>query len=512
MTAVEDKPLVQMAPVPKAVATTLMMAATILVVLDQTIATIALPQMQAALGATPDTISWVLSAYIMATAVATPLTGWLTGRFDRSRLFGVCVLGFTISSALCGMAVTLPMMVAARVAQGAFGAFLMPMSQAFLYDMNSPSLQVRAITLWGVGSMAGPMIGPVLGGYLTEWLNWRWVFFINVPIGLVAAVGIFATLPRFPSVRRAFDHAGFILIAIALCALQLALDRGTQQDWFDSTEIILELGICVAAFWMLFFHLRSAPSPIISITLFTRRTFSVAMLFALTVMPTVIAATALMPSLLQVLLGYPVVSAGLLLIPRSITLTLGIIIGGRLLKYVDARLQIACGLTLVAVSLWMQSGFDLVMDENLVIIAGLVQGLGAGMTMTIVNLAAIAGAPPALRSEAAALYSLFRSVGGALLISISTAVLARNIQVNHEELGAVIGGKPFQLSETLGGAYLGERIAMLTDAEVTRQAMMIAYINDFWLMMWLMILMLPLALLINTKPTLRAPPAMAAAD
>jgi MFS transporter, DHA2 family, multidrug resistance protein len=486
-----------MAPLPKAVATTLMMGATILVVLDQTIATVALPQMQAVLGATPDTVSWVLTAYIMATAVATPLTGWLTGRFDRSRLFGICVLGFTISSAVCGLAVTLPMMVAARVAQGAFGAFLMPMSQAFLYDINPPSLQVRAITIWGVGSMAGPLIGPVLGGYLTEMLNWRWVFFINVPIGLVAAVGIFATMPKFPSERRPFDHVGFIMIATALCALQLALDRGTQQDWFDSTEIIIELGICAATFWMLFFHLRSTPNPIVSISLFTRRTFSVTMILALTVMPSVIAATALMPSLLQVLLGYPVVTAGLLLIPRSITLTLGIIIGGRLMTIIDPRLQIIFGLVLVAISLWMQCGFDLAMDEHMVVITGLIQGLGAGLTMTIVNLAAVAGAPAALRTEAAALFGLFRSVGGALIISISTAVLARNIQVNHEELGAVIGSNPFRLSETLGGAYLSERIAALANAEVTRQAMMIAYIDDFWMLMWLMIAMIPLALLVE---------------
>jgi DHA2 family multidrug resistance protein len=234
---------------------------------------------------------------------------------------------------------------------------------------------------------------------------------------------------------------------------------------------------------------------------------------ALTVMPSVIAATALMPSLLQVLLGYPVVSAGLLLIPRSITLTLGIIIGGRLIKIIDPRLQIIVGLVLVAISLWMQCSFDLVMDERMVVITGLIQGLGAGLTMTIVNLAAVAGAPAALRTEAAALFGLFRSVGGALMISISTAVLARNIQVNHEELGAVIsmGNKPFMLSEALGGAYLSERIAALANAEVTRQAMMIAYIDDFWMLMWLMIVLIPLALLVEpiSRDKASAAPAVA---
>jgi DHA2 family multidrug resistance protein len=432
-------------------------------------------------------------------------------------MFAVCVIGFTASSALCGLSVSLPMMVAARIVQGACGAFIMPLSQAFLYDMNPPSTQIRAITIWGVGSMAGPLIGPVLGGYLTEMFNWRWVFFINVPIGIVTAAGIFATLPEFPSIRRAFDHVGFVMIAVALGALQLTLDRGTQQDWFDSTEILIEAGLSVAAFWMLFFHLRATPSPVISIGLFRRRTFAVAMVLAFTVMPSVIAATALMPSLLQLLLGYPVVTAGLLLVPHSAMLTLGILVGGRLMHLIDLRLQVVFGLTLVAISLWIQSGFDLLMDGRLVIVAGLIQGFGAGLTMTVVNVAAIAGAPAELRAEAAAVFSLFRSTGGALMISITSAVLARNIQVNHAELGALIdsGSKAFTMSETLGGAYLSERIATLANAEVTRQAMMIAFVDDFWMLKWLMILLIPLAFLVEptlTRRAAREPLAAMAAD
>lgn len=497
--AAEDRAAVQIAPMPKAIATALMMVATILVVLDQTIATVALPHMQAALGATADTVSWVLTSYIMATAVAMPMTGWLTGRFGRTRMFGVCVLGFTISSALCGLAMTLPMMVASRLAQGFFGAFLMPMSQAFLYDMNPPSQQVRAITIWGVGTMAGPMIGPVLGGYLTEMLSWRWVFFVNVPIGLIAAFGIFATLPEFPSVRRAFDHVGFMLVAVALCSLQLALDRGTQQDWFDSTEIIMELSLCVAAFWVLIFHLRRASQPIIAISLFRSRTFVAVMALSLTVMPTVVAASALLPSMFQLLLGYPVVTAGEMLIPRTLALTIGIIIGGRLTQYIDRRIQILVGIGFVIASLWVQTGFDLQMDRHSIIVAGILQGLGAGLAMTIVNFAAVSGVPVELRTEAAAIYALFRGTGSALLISISSALLARNVQVNHEELGAAISNNPqFALSQALGGPYLAERAAAIADAEVTRQAMMIAYIDDFWFMMWLMILMLPLAFFIRS--------------
>jgi len=510
-----DVATVQMAPVPKAIATTLLMAATVLVVLDQTIATVALPHMQAALGATPDTISWVLTSYIVATAVATPLTGWMSGRFGRTRLFGVCVLGFTISSALCGLAVTLPMMVASRLAQGFFGAFLMPMSQSIIYDLNPPSQQVRAITIWGLGAMAGPMIGPVLGGYLTEMFNWRWVFFINVPIGIVAAIGIFALLPKFPSLARSFDHVGFILVAVALCSLQLALDRGTQQDWLDSTEIIIELGLCAAAFWMLIIHLRAARHPIISISLFRNRTFVVAMILAMTVIPTIIAATALLPSILQVLLGYPVTTAGEMLIPRSIALMVSLIAGGRLMSYLDARLIVSVGISFLAASLWMQSGFNLLMDPYYIIIAGVLQGLGAGLAATIVNYLAVSAVPVELRTEAAAMFGLFRSTGGAILITMSTALLARNIQINHEEIGAAISATNpnLLLAQSYGGTYFSERLAALADAEVTRQAMMVAYINDFWLMMWLMILMIPMVFLIKPlKRTRAGRPLMAAGE
>ncbi|MET0375985.1 MAG: DHA2 family efflux MFS transporter permease subunit [Rhizorhabdus sp.] len=492
---------VPVAPIPKAIATALIMAATILVVLDQTIATVALPHMQAALGATPETINWVLTSYILATSVAIPLTGWLSGRVGRGRLFGICILGFTASSALCGLAVSLPMMVAARLAQGFFGAFLVPMSQSFLYDMNAPSQQMRAMTFWGVGVMVGPLAGPVLGGYLTETFDWRWVFFINVPIGLVAGLGILATMPVFPAVRRTFDHIGFILIVTALCALQLAVDRGSQQDWFESTEIVIECGISIAALWMLIFHLWHAREPIFSISLFRDRTFTVAMLLSLVVTPVMVAATALLPALLQTLLGYPVTLAGLLSLPRGIAMLGGIIIGGKMVRLIGARAQVTLGLIFTAFATWLQTRINLQMDSHLIVWAGLAQGFGAGIALTVINFLAVAHAPPALRTDAAVLYNLARNTGTSIMIAVFTALLARNIQVNHAEIGAAIGSTslPFGLSQMAGGAYLTDRLAALVDAEVTRQAMMVAYIDDFWLMMWLTILVIPLALLLGRE-------------
>ncbi len=499
--AVEEQALVPVPRVRKALATILIMAATVLVVLDSTIATIVLPHMQAALGATPETITWVLTSYVLAGAIGTPMTGWLTGRFGRTEFFGICILGFTASSALCGLAVSLPMMVAARVAQGFFGAFLVPMSQTFLYDMNPPSLQVKAITIWGVGVNAAPIAGPVLGGYLAEAINWRWVFFINIPIGLVTAAGIFALLPKFPATRRAFDHVGFIMIALALCGLQLALDRGTQQDWFESPEILIELALCVAAFWMLVFHLRHSRHPLIPISLLSHRNFMAAVVIGSVGLPVVTAASAILPPLLQVLMGYPVQTTAIVLIPRAIAITLGIMIGGRLMKWIDGRIQVVVGLLMIAWSLELQTRFSLDMGSDLVIWSGFLQGGGVGLAMIVVNYVAIASIPDHLRTEGAALYTLIRNVATSLLIAICSALLARNIQLNHFEVGASIpsNNTAFLLSQMAGGSYSSGMVAAMADAEVNRQAMMIAYLDDFVMLKWLILLTLPLILLIKPQ-------------
>ena len=497
-----SSPTVHLEPVPKAIVTALIMAATILVALDQTIANVALPHMQATLGATPDSIAWVLTSYILATAIATPITGWLAGRFGRVRLFGVAIIGFTISSALCGLSVSLPMMVAARLLQGLFGAFLLPMSQAFVYDINTPAQQMRALTIWAVGVMVAPMVGPMLGGFITENFDWRWVFFLNVPVGIVAAVGIFALMPQFPAARRAFDHIGFIIIAVALGGLQLALDRGTQQDWLDSPEIIIELGVSISAFWMLFFHLRRAKNPLIPIQLFQNRNFNGSIALSLVVWPIVLAGSALLPPLIQVLLGYPVMAAGMLMVPRGVAMTLGMMLSGRLMKSWDGRWLIAAGLGLIIAALWMQTGFNLQMDSHLLIWAGLLQGLGLGLAAMPTNYMTVATLPAALRTDGAACYSLVRNIGTSLMISLMSALLARNLQVNHAELGSALHASSMI---ALMPAYLGSEftgaIAAMADAEVTRQAMMIAYVDDFWLMMWLAIAMIPLPFLLKPVRT-----------
>jgi DHA2 family multidrug resistance protein len=506
MALMDDVATVPLSPARKAIMMTLIMATTVMVILDTTIANVALPHMQAALGASPDSVSWVLTSYILASAVATPMTGWLAGRFGRKRLFGAAVIGFTASSMLCGVSATLQMMVFARVLQGIFGAFLMPMTQAFLYDMYTKAEQVRALMIWGMGVMLAPIAGPIIGGYLTESYNWRWVFFINVPIGIAVAFGILTLMPDFPSFRRKFDRMGFLIMLVALSALQLLLDRGTQQDWLNSPEILIEAGLCLGGFWMLINHLRDAAAPILPAALFRDRNFVVALLLIFIVGAILTAGSTLLPPMLQSLFNYPVLTAGVLVVPRGVGMLISMMVAGRLLSIIDTRILILIGMSLTAISLWMMTGFSLSMGQDLILWSGLVQGIGMGLVSMPMNLMSVSTLSPSLRTEGAALYSLSRSVGGSVAIAITTALLTHYMQVNHAELGAGLR-LPFLTSGIVGGmGSQGSTLLAYVNAEVTRQAMMIAYINDYWLMMWATILLMPMVLVMRPARPVKGEP------
>lgn len=498
-----------MPPGRRALTTVVVMAAMIMVVLDATIANVALPHMRAALGANQETVSWVLTSYILASAVATPVTGWLSDRFGRRALFTVAVAGFTVSSMLCGIATTLPTMVAARVLQGVFGAFIAPVSQAVLYDINPPEKHASAMTVWGIGVMAAPVIGPMLGGYLTDALDWRWVFFVNVPIGIAAGLGSWALLPPGRGARRRLDVIGFLLLALSLSAFQLMLDRGTQNDWFDAVETWVEAGLSLSALWMFAVWTVATPDPLVPKALFRDRTYMTALVLITLLGGIMMAGAVLVAPMLQQLMGYPVFDAGLLIAPRGIGTMAGMMLAGRVVRRVDARILIAGGLAIVALSLWMQTGFDLQMGARPVVTSGLVQGFGIGLVFIPLNLLAFATLAPALRTEAAAIYSLMRSIGGAIAISATTALLATNAQTSHGDLGANLSTvtMPFVeagLAERMG--LPSESILQFLDLEVNRQALMIAYLDDYWVMMWAALLVVPLVLLLRRPPRGAAAP------
>jgi DHA2 family multidrug resistance protein len=491
---------IEMAPQTRLALTIVVMAATLVQVLDSTIANVALPHMQASLGAAPDTISWVLTSYIVAAAVATPVTGWLETRIGRRNLMAIAIAGFTIASVLCGLATSLQMMVASRLCQGVFGAFISPLAQAIMLDIYPEEERPKAMSIWGMGIMIGPIVGPVLGGILTDAYNWRWVFFINVPVGIFALIGILALLPRTRIKPVPFDTIGFALIALGLAAIQLVLDRGTQRDWFDSTEILIELSVGIAMFWMFAVHTLTSRNPIIPIDLFKDRNFLIANAFLMIVMGVLMSGAALLPPMLQGLLGYSTTQAGFLIMPRGVSMLFAMFFVGRMATRIDARIFVGAGMLLIVVSQWIMTSFSLEMGSRLVIIAGLIQGLGLGFVIMPLNLLAFSTIPAHLHTNGAAVWNLSRNIGGSIAISMFTALLAHNLQVSHSDLAGQFTVNRFPYFE----AGLTERLGVestemirMVDVEVNRQALMISYIDDFWLMAVIALSMLPLTLLLR---------------
>ncbi|HEX2763289.1 MAG TPA: DHA2 family efflux MFS transporter permease subunit [Allosphingosinicella sp.] len=478
-----------------AVVTVSLMMAVLLQVLDTTIANVALPHMMASMSATQETINWVLTSYIVASAIAIPITGWLADRVGRKRLFVLSVIAFTIASVLCAMAQNLPQMVAFRAVQGVSGAFLVPIAQAVMFDINPPEKHPRAMAMFGMGVMIGPILGPVLGGWLTENFSWRWVFLVNLPVGVVSALLLIRFMPKTEKSLRRFDLFGFGLLAVALGSLQMMLDRGQQLDWFESWEICLEAGLATGAFWMFVVHLTTARAPLFDPRMFADRTFAFSLAFMAVTGVLLLAGLALLPPLLQHLYGYSVLDSGFLTAPRGVGTLISMMVAGRVAGRVDARLLIFIGVGFMALSLWQMSGFALVMGSRPIIVSGFVQGLGLGLIFVPLQSLAFAALAVRYRTTAASLLNLARNVGGSIGISLVTALLARNLQTSHADLAKQMTPATLPLLDPvilnrLGA--IGDSAAAVLNAEVTRQALMIAYLDDFYAMMWLSLAAAPL--------------------
>ena len=484
-----------------ALITIAVMLATIMQVLDSTIANVALPHMQASLGAARDTITWVLTSYIVASAVALPLTGWLADRVGPKRLFLIGISGFVIASMLCGLAQSLGQMIGFRVLQGVFGAFLLPLSQSIMLDSYPKERHGQAMALWGMGIMLGPIMGPVIGGWLTENFDWRWVFFVNLPVGATAFFLSVATLTEKPIFARRFDLVGYVLLAVGVGALQFMLDRGDRLDWFQSAEIILEAGLAVSALWAFAVHTATAEQPIFELALFKDRNFSVSMMFMFLLGIMLFSSMALLPPMLQTLYGYPVLTAGIVVAPRGAGTLLAMGLGGHLASRIDPRWLVATGVALTAWSLHMMTAFSLEMDSQPVVISGFVQGVAFGLMMVPLNLIAFATLDPAKRTDASSLYSLVRNVGSSIGISVVTFLLARNMQTSHADMVAHVTPSSLPIDPTLAHQFgsIGDTALAMLDLEANRQALMIAYLDDFQLQFWGALATLPLVLLLK-KP------------
>lgn len=489
------------------------MTATLVQVLDTTIANVALPHMQAALGANTESINWVLTSYVVMAAILTPATGWLETRVGRRNLLMTAVIGFTVSSGLCGASTSLPMMVAARILQGLFGALIAPLSQATMLDSSTREQRAQSVTIFSMGITMGPIMGPVIGGLLTDNFNWRWVFYINIPMGIAAVVGIFLLIPKVDLAPRKFDRLGFTLLAVGLASFQLMLDRGTQKDWFQSPEIIVEAGLAIAAIWMFAIHVMVDKNTLLPTALLRNRNYMISMVYTLLLTGSALAGPALMAPMLQVLMGYDTVTAGMTLAPRGLGGFVAMPIASILVRYFDSRLVVATGLAVTLLSFWMFTGYNLQVGQEQWLFYSFLQGIGPGLAYMPISIFAFSTMPTYLSTEAAAFSNLVRSLGGSMMVAVMGALLAHNVQVNHAELGANISPLKSMLFERgiIGsiGSY-GHAMLGMVDGEVNRQALMIAYIDDFWVMMWATAIVFPLLIFLRKPPPGKgAPPVVA---
>ena len=469
--------------------------------LDLTIANVALPHMKTSLGASPESISWVLTSFIIAGVIVLPLTGWLADRLGSRNLFIGATLAFVGASMLCGAATSLGQMVLFRALQGAASAFIGPLSQTIMFDINRPSRQARAMSLWGMVVMIAPISGPFIGGFLTETLSWRWVFYVNLPIGIPALALLWWLLPSRPRVNRRLDIFGAAALAVALGALQLMLDRGQHNDWLQSREVVFELLVALSAFWIFWVHTRTVRHPLFAGSLVRDPNFRMALLFMVILGVANVALSAVLPTMFQTLYGYSVMDTGLLMAPRGCGVFLAMLVASRLMERIDSRMLISAGYAIAAASLWTMTRWSLDMGRDNIILSGFIQGLGLGLLFVPVNLIAFSTLAATLRTEGTTLMTLFRNLGSSFGISAIVTILARNLQTSHADIAASITSfnvpavDPASTADLLGS--IGSAAMYALDGEVNRQAQMISYLDNFYMLFWLMLCFVPLAWLLK---------------
>jgi MFS transporter, DHA2 family, multidrug resistance protein len=503
------------APVPnRGMITLSIMLANIMQGLDNTILNVALPHIQGSLSASLDQIAWALTSYIVCSAIMMPLTGWLAGRFGIKYVFLASVAGFTVASALCGAATSLGELVLFRALQGLAGAGLIPLSQAMLLQINPPERHGHAMAVFGIGTILGPIMGPALGGWLTQDYNWRWIFYINLPIGVLCTLGALIFIRQTRNVHREpFDFVGFLTLSLGIGALQLMLDRGELKDWFHSSEIWIEATVAGLRLYLFTVHTATTGErSFLNRDLLKSANFVAGTLLMFCVGLIMTGTSALLPTMLQNLMNYPALTTGLVTVPRGFGSMAAMFFIARVINRVDNRMIILFGFLLTALSMWQMTQFSLQMGMAPVIISGLLQGFGLGCTFVPLNIIALSNLPRHILTQGTAIRSVMRNLGGSIGISVLVATLAQNTQVVHSRLveglrpdnplaQAPYMTAPFSLNTSSGMAAL--------NAEVTRQAAMVAYIDDFKLMMLIALASVPLLLLLREER--RRPPPVAVA-
>ncbi|UGA42786.1 multidrug efflux MFS transporter [Bradyrhizobium quebecense] len=485
------------------------MTATIMQALDTTIANVALPYMQGSLSASQDQINWVLTSYIVAAAIMTAPVGWIANRFGRKRIFIICSAGFTVASVFCGLAQDINQMVLFRLLQGVFGAALVPLSQAVMLDSYALHERAKAMSIWGMGVMMGPIMGPSLGAWLTETYSWHWVFFVNLPFGAFTVLGLAVFMDETRQDRALrFDWFGFGALAVAIGALQLALDRGEQLGWLESNEIVIEFIVAAVGAYFFFAHSLTTDRPFIQFAIFKDRNFLGGVVF-MTVMGLVLYSTmALSSPYLQNVVGYPIITAGLLLATRGAGTFVAMMLVGRLMRYIEARTLIISGLALTAASLFQMTGWTDMTQASEIIVVSVIQGFGFGLVFVPLSTVAFLTLPNQLRTDGTSMLTLFRNVASSIGISIVIAQLTEGGRRIYAKLSEQIN--PFnhalQMPDVAGMINLNTDAGRaMADRMVAAQSQIIAFSHDYQLVMLFILVSIPLALMIgSTKATLRA--------
>lgn len=477
-------------------------AVTFLYAMTVTIANVSLPQMQGALSVTPDQIAWVVTSNIVATAVMTPLAGWLTSRFGRRRLCNACVLGFGAASLGCGMADSLEELVLFRVLQGALGAPLVPLSQAIVLDTYAKRQHGAVIALFGMGSVLGPIVGPMAGGWLAEAYNWRWVFYMIVPFALLTFIGTLAFIhDREAGSKVRLDWLGFLLLSTALAGTQLMLDRGERADWFDSAEIVAWAALAGLALYTFIVHSLTAERPFLDPRLLADRNFSIGIVLIFVFGMLNFSPMTMLPPMLQGVSGYPDSVIGFVLGARG----LGTLVGFFLMVYasrLDPRVMIVLGFLLQAFAGWQLAHLDVNPSTADVFWPMALQGFGVGVLWVPITMVSFSTLAPAYLTEASAVFHMVRNIGSSIHISLSITIAVHMARTSYAELAERV--TPYSQSLSMpwvSGAWSPEDARGLAalSREMTRQAAMIGYVDAFVFFVATSLVVLPLVLLIKIK-------------
>jgi MFS transporter, DHA2 family, multidrug resistance protein len=484
------------------------MTATIMQALDTTIANVALPYMQGSLSASQDQINWVLTSYIVAAAIMTAPVGWIANRFGRKRIFIVCSAGFTIASLLCGVAQDINQMVLFRLLQGVFGAALVPLSQAVMLDMYSLQERAKAMSIWGMGVMMGPIMGPSLGAWLTETYSWHWVFFVNLPFGIVTVLGLMVFMDETQQDHNLrFDWFGFAALAVGIGSLQVALDRGEQLGWLESNEIVIEFIVSAIGFYYFFAHSFTTSKPFIQFAIFKDKNFLGGCVF-MSVMGLVLYSTmALSSPYLQNVIGYPIITAGVLLASRGCGTFVAMMLVGRLMRYIEARTLIISGLSLTALSLFYMTYWTDQTQVPEIVTISVIQGFGFGLVFVPLSTVSFLTLPGNLRTDGTSMLTLLRNVASSVGISIVIAQLTEGGRRIYAILSEHINpfNQALQMPNVAGMINLNsDKGRAMADVIVGLQAQIIAFARDYQLVMFFILCSIPLALMIgSTKAALR---------